>query len=79
MIFGLAKQKPRFRQIKPAMEALMTKPALVTDYLVLRTATEEAEIHQLHHLRQAQLRPASPENTPTKNQPTRQTPGGGGR
>ena len=32
------------------MEALMTKPALVTDHLVLRTASEEAEIA---HLRQA--------------------------
>jgi len=31
------------------MKALMTKPALVTDHLVLRTATEEAEID---HLRQ---------------------------
>lgn len=32
------------------METLMTKPALVVDHLVLRTATEEAEID---HLRQA--------------------------
>ena len=32
------------------MEALMTKPALATDHLVLRTASEEAEIA---HLRQA--------------------------
>ena len=32
------------------MEALMTKPALVADHLVLRTATEKAEID---HLRQA--------------------------
>ena len=31
------------------METLMTQPALVGDHLVLRTATEEAEIH---HLRQ---------------------------
>ena len=32
------------------MEALMTKPALVVDHLVLRAATEVAEID---HLRQA--------------------------
>jgi len=49
MIFEFSKQKPRFRQIQPAMESLMTKSALATDHLVLRTATEEAEID---HLRQ---------------------------
>jgi len=50
IIVEKARQKPPFWQIQPVMETLMTKPVLVVDHLVLRTATEEAEID---HLRQA--------------------------
>ena len=45
----IANYPPRFWQFEAATETLVTQPDLVVDDLVLRTATEEAEIE---HLRQ---------------------------